>query len=101
GAKLETLQAGGITLRAIVASCPVDQACAVFNAAVQRISAARVALVYIANGEVSVVDRARVNSVSGAFAIAHPTPKLIANAIHSVTAVEESGRTHADRSAAL
>ena len=101
GAKLETLQTTGITLRAIVASCPVDQACAVFNAAVQRVPAARVALVYIANGEVSVIDRARVNSISGAFALAHPTPKLIANAIHSVTAGVETGRTDGDLTAVL
>ena len=100
-AKLETLQAAGTTLRAIVASCPVDQACAVFNAAVQRVSAARVALVYIANGEVSVIDRARVNSISGAFAIAHPTPRLIANAIHSVTAGVETGKTDGDLAAVL
>jgi two-component system sensor histidine kinase RpfC len=101
GAKLEALQATGITLRAIVASCPVDQACAVFNAAVQRVPAARVALVYVANGDVSVIDRARVNSIGGAFAIAHPTPKLIANAIHSVTAGVETGRTDGDLNAVL
>ena len=101
GAKLEALQATGITLRAIVASCPVDQACAVFNVAVQRVTASRVALVYVANGDVSIIDRARVNSIGGAFAIAYATPKLIANAIHSVTAGIEGEKTGGDLSAIL
>jgi two-component system sensor histidine kinase RpfC len=102
GAKLEALQSAGIVVRAIVASCPIEQACAVFNAAVQRLAAARVALIYVANGEVSVIDRARVNSINGAFALAYPTPKLIANAIHSIRAgIDADQAASADLNAVL
>src|SRR4029078_2812590 len=58
---------------------------------------ARVALIYVANAEVSVIDRARVNSIHGAYALAHPTPKMLANAIHAITAgVESASRSPAD-----
>jgi len=64
---------------------------------VQRLANAKVALIYIANGDVSVVDRARVNSISGAYALTHPTPKLIANAIHAITGgVENASSSVAD-----
>jgi two-component system sensor histidine kinase RpfC len=97
GARIEELQKAGVLLRAIVASCPVDQACAIFNGAVQRMPSSHVALIYLANGEVSVVDRARVNSINGAYALAFPTAKLIANAIHAVTAgVDSETSTGAD-----
>jgi two-component system sensor histidine kinase RpfC len=95
GAKLDQLKSGGIALRAIVASCPVDQACAAFNATVQRLPSARVALIYIANGDVPVVDRARVSSINGAYALAHPNPKIIANAIHAITAGVEGATAEA------
>jgi len=102
GSRLEAFQSSGATIRAIVASCAVEQACAIFNSAVQRLASSHVALIYIANGEVSVVDRARVNSINGAFALAYPTAKLIANAIHVVNAgVEGAGSTGADLQAVL
>jgi len=53
---------------------------------VQRLPDARVALIYVANGELSVVDRARVSSINGAYALQHATPRLISNAIHAVAA---------------
>ena len=97
GAKLDQLKSTGTTVRAIVAACPIDQACSAFNVTVQRVANAKVALIYIANGDVSVVDRARVNSISGAYALEHPTPKLIANAIHAITAgVENASSSVAD-----
>jgi len=97
GAKLDQLKSIGTTVRAIVAACPIDQACSAFNVTVQRLANAKVALIYIANGDVSVVDRARVNSISGAYALTHPTPKLIANAIHAITAgVENASSSVAD-----
>jgi len=85
-ARIEALRNLHVELRAIIATCPVEQACAIFNATVQRTPPARVALIYIANADISVIDRARVNSINGAYALAHPTPKLIANAIHATTA---------------
>jgi two-component system sensor histidine kinase RpfC len=93
GAKLDQLKANGTIVRAVVAACPVDQACSAFNVTVQRLATAKVALIYIANGEISVVDRARVNSINGAYALERPTPKLIANAIHAITAGVDSTST--------
>ena len=84
--RLDALHRTGVELRAIIATCPVEQACALFNATVQRLTPARVALIYVANAEISVVDRARVNSIHGAYAIAYPAARLIANAIHATTA---------------
>jgi len=84
--RLDAYDRTGVELRAIVATCPVDQACALFNATAQRLAPERIALIYVANAEISVVDRARVNSIHGAYAIAYPTPRLIANAIHATTA---------------
>jgi two-component system, sensor histidine kinase RpfC len=102
GARLEALQRDGVTVRSIVASCQIEQACTIFNGAIQRSPTARIALIYVANGEVTVVDRARVNSINGAFALAYPTPKLIANAIHAVSAGAESDAgTGADLSSVL
>src|SRR5204862_5011112 len=86
GAKLDQLKSDGDSVRAVVASCPVDQACAAFNAPLQRLPASKVALIYVANGDVPVIDRARVNSINGAYELPHPNPKIIANAIHAITA---------------
>jgi len=95
GAKLDQLKSDGVSVRAVVASCPVDQACAAFNATVQRLPAAKVALIYVANGDVPVIDRARVNSISGAYALPRPNPKIIANAIHAITAGVEGAHAEA------
>ncbi len=89
GAKVEALLSAGITLRAIVAACDIDQACSAFTAAAQRLSEGAVAYIYVANGELSIVDKARVNSIKGAFAMQYATPKLLANAIHAATAGSE------------
>jgi two-component system sensor histidine kinase RpfC len=59
-------------------------------------------LIYIANGRLSVVDKARVNSISGACALERATPRLVANAIHAVTAgVDTSSHSGADLSVVL
>jgi two-component system sensor histidine kinase RpfC len=100
-ARIDQLSASGTTIRAVIASCAVEQACAAFNATVQRLPEARVALIYIANGDVSVVDRARVNSIKGAFALEHATPRLIVNAIHAVTAGADYATGGADLSVVL
>ena len=90
GARIDQLKASGIAIRAVLAACPVDQACAAFNATVQRLPDVPVALIYVANGALSVVDRARVNSISGAYALQSASPRLISNAIHAVAAGAES-----------
>jgi two-component system, sensor histidine kinase RpfC len=86
GARIEQLKDAGVQLRAIVAACHVEQACAAFNAALQRLPDRRLALVYLANADLSVVDRARVGSINGAYVLSEANPRLIANAIHAVTA---------------
>lgn len=102
GSKLDSLKEQDIKVRAVVAACPVDQACTAFHVTTQRLPQARVALIYVANTEVSVIDRARVNSINGAYALAHPTPKMLANAIHAITAgVENASRSPADLGSVL
>jgi two-component system, sensor histidine kinase RpfC len=102
GAKVDQLKQSGIAIRAVLARCPVDQACAAFNAIVQRLPNVPVALIYVANGELSVVDRARVSSISGAYALHHATPRLISNAIHAVaTSADGAATDRADLSTVL
>jgi two-component system sensor histidine kinase RpfC len=81
--KFDTFRNEGRSPRAIIAACPIDQACAAFNAILSRAPNLRLALIYIANGEISVIDRARVNSLNGAYALEHASPRLIQNAIHA------------------
>ena len=85
-AEINQLKASDTRIRAVVAACPVEQACTAFTATVQRLPDTPVALIYVANGEVSVIDRARVSSINGAHALEYATPRLVANAIHAVTA---------------
>jgi two-component system sensor histidine kinase RpfC len=92
--RIDKLKEAGIAIRALVAACPVDQACSAFATASQRLPDGRTALIYIANGALSVVDKARVNSISGACALEHATPRLLANAIHAVTAGVDSSSHH-------
>jgi two-component system, sensor histidine kinase RpfC len=101
GARIDRLKSAGITIRGVVAACPVEQACAAFNVATQRLADARVALIYIANGQVTIVDRARVNSINGAYALEHATPRLIGNAIHAATAGVDTGAAAVDLSMVL
>ena len=100
--RIDKLKEAGVSVRALVAACPVDQACTAFATALQRLGDARTALIYVANGALSVVDKARVNSISGASALEHATPRLIANAIHAVTAgVDTASHRGADLSVVL
>jgi two-component system, sensor histidine kinase RpfC len=101
GARIDRLKDAGVTVRGVVAACPVEQACAAFNVATQRLADTRVALIYIANGQVTIVDRARVNSINGAYALEYATPRLIGNAIHAVTAGVETGPAAVDLSMVL
>ena len=90
GMKIDQLLEAGSTIRAVLAACPVDQACVAFNATALRFPDVPPALIYIGNDEPSVVDRARVGSIAGAHALAAPNAKLIANAIHAAGAVDGS-----------
>ncbi|MGE5113634.1 MAG: ATP-binding protein [Acidobacteriaceae bacterium] len=100
--RVEQLRLSGTALRAVVAACPVEQACAALHATTQRLCGAPVAFIYVANDDLSVVDRARVNSIKGAYALDFATPRLVANAIHAVTAGAEGATTsNADLSALL
>jgi two-component system, sensor histidine kinase RpfC len=102
GARVDQLKQSGVAIRAVLAACPVEQACAAFTATVQRLPDARVALIYVANGELSVVDRARVSSINGAYALQHATPRLISNAIHAVAAsADDAVHNRADLSSIL
>jgi two-component system sensor histidine kinase RpfC len=82
-AKFDALRKDGYSPRAIIAALPIEQACAAFTAILSRTAKLRPALIYIANGEISVIDRARVNSLDGAYALEHASPRLIQNAIHA------------------
>ena len=95
GARVDALVNSGIRIRAIVAACEIDQACSAFAVAAQRLHDKNVAFVYIANGELSVVDKARVNSITGAFALEYASARLLANAIHSVTVGNEQATSGA------
>lgn len=84
--RIDLLVDSRVQIRTIIAACNVDQACATFAVAVQHLGDQPVALIYVANGDLSIVDKIRVNSIKGAFALEYATPKLLANAIHAVTA---------------
>ncbi|HEX6794107.1 MAG TPA: ATP-binding protein [Casimicrobiaceae bacterium] len=100
--KIDKLKESGTLIRALVAACPVDQACSAFATATQRLGDSRAALIYVANGTLSVVDKARVNSISGACALEHATPRLVANAIHAVTAgIDSNSHNGADLAVVL
>jgi two-component system sensor histidine kinase RpfC len=88
GMKIDQVREAGGTIRAVVAACPIDQACVAFNTTVQRAGELPPALIYVGNDMLSVVDRARIGSIAGAHAFAAPNPKLIANAIHAAGAVD-------------
>lgn len=87
GPRVESLLAAGVDVRAVVACCGVDAACAAFAAARQRMGEKPVALVYLAATPLSVVDSARIRSIREACVLLpSATPKLVANAIHAATA---------------
>ena len=87
GPRVESLLAAGVDVRAVVACCGVDAACAAFAAARQRMGERPLALVYLAATPLSVVDSARIKSIREACVLLpSATPKLVANAIHAATA---------------
>ncbi|MFO1398424.1 MAG: ATP-binding protein [Burkholderiales bacterium] len=95
GPRLQALTSSGIRVRAIVASCSVESACAAFTATRQRIGEQPIALIYIATRPLSVVDSARIKSIREAVVLdGTPTSRLVANAIHA--AVATGGRESED-----
>ena len=95
GSAFDALLAEGKTIRAVVASCAIDVACAAFASVRQRTGDKPIALIFIPNGPVSVVDAARIKSIREACILeADATPRLVANAIHA--AIANSGREDAD-----
>ncbi len=95
GIRLDALLESGVSIRAVVASCRVDAACAAFSTILQRFENKPVALIYIAREPLSVVDSARIRSIREACVLeARTTPRLIANAIHA--ALANGGREIAD-----
>lgn len=96
GIRLDALLESGVTIRAVVASCRVDMACAAFNSVQQRIDNNPIALVYVAREPLSIVDGARIKSIRDACVldVSKVTPRLITNAIHA--ALASSNREVAD-----
>lgn len=95
GARIDSLLATGIEIRALVASCRVDTACAAFTSARQRVGDKPLALIFVANQRLSIVDSARIKSIREAYVLDAPTTsRLIANAIHA--AIASSSRDAAD-----
>ena len=87
GPRVVSLLAAGVVVRAVVACCGVDAACAAFAAARQRMGERPLALVFLAATPLSVVDSARIKSIREACVLLpSATPKLVANAIHAATA---------------
>ena len=87
GPRIDALLAAGVELRAVVASCGVDTACAAFAAVRQRVGDKPVALIYFAKEALSIVDSARIKSIREAHVLTQSaTPKLVANAIHAAIA---------------
>ena len=95
GARLEAAVSSGLEIRALVAFCAVDTACAAFTSALQRLRDRPLALIYIARGPLSVVDSARIKSIREAQVLVSPVvPRIMANAIHA--ALANSSRDTAD-----
>ena len=95
GARIDALLASGIEIRALVASCRVDSACAAFTSARQRVGDKPLALIFVAKQRLSIVDSARIKSIREACVLDAPTTsRLIANAIHA--AIASSSRDAAD-----
>ncbi|MGA8033238.1 MAG: ATP-binding protein, partial [Casimicrobiaceae bacterium] len=86
GSRVDELKASGVMVRAVIATCSIEQACTAFSAAAQRVADRHMALIYVADSELSLVDKARVNSIKGAYALAYPSAKQITNAIHAANA---------------
>ena len=95
GSRIDALLASGIGIRALVASCRVDSACAAFTSARQRLGDKPLALIFVTKHRLSIVDSARIKSIREACVLDAPTTsRLIANAIHA--AIASSSRDSAD-----
>ena len=88
-ARVDQLRQAGTAIRAVLAACPIEQACAAFSATRQRVPDLQAAMIYVSGDELSVVDRARIGSIKGAHALQNATPRLISNAIHAAAAAPD------------
>lgn len=87
GARLDVVTSNGVGIRAVVASCSVELACAAFTATRQRLGDQPIALIYVATRPLSVVDSARIKSFREAVVLeGTPTSRVIANAVHAALA---------------
>ena len=87
GNRLDSLLNSGRDIRAIVAACNVDSACAAFRSARQRMGDKALALIFIAKGPLSIVDSARIKSIREACVLdTNATPRIVANAIYAAVA---------------
>jgi len=95
GPKIEAVMEAGGTVRAIVVAADTDTACNAFAAAAQRLGDRPVALVHIAQEQLSVVDTARIRSIRDAFTLGPGViPRAFNNAVHAATAT--GGRDSAE-----
>lgn len=87
GPRLDAMSFADRHIRAVVANCSVEAACTAFSATRARFADQPIALIYIANRPLSVVDSARIKSFREAVVLEGvPTSRVIANAIHAAVA---------------
>jgi len=87
GARIQAILDAGASIRAIVVAASVDAACTAFTAAAQRLGERPVALIHIAQEQLSVVDAARVRSIRDAVTLGPSVlPRAFTNAVHAATA---------------
>ena len=95
GQQLDVLIHQGTRIDSVIVSANVDTACAAFSAAAQRLTEHPVALLLIADGPLSVVDKARIHSIKDARAIERDvSPRMLRNAIHAAVAGSDAETTH-------
>ena len=96
GARIQAILDAGANIRAIVVAASVDAACTAFTAAAQRLGERPVALIHIAQAELSAVDTARVRSIRDAVTLGpRVLPRAFTNAVHAATATA-TGREGAE-----
>ena len=92
---LDSTVSSGADVRAVVAACPVDSACAAFASARELASDRPLAMIYVAKEPLSNVDGARIRSIREVQVLVSPVlPRIMANSIHA--ALANSSRDNAD-----
>ena len=84
---LDSIARSGAEVRAVVAACSVDNACAAFAAALEHASNRPLALIYIAKEPPSLVDGTKIRTIRGVQVLVSPVlPRIMANSIHAALA---------------